>query len=89
MRGGSIHSSFPGFVAYESLTLLELGPTTAHDLSLADQLSAELTAIEREIDVKVHTVESTLRGIHALKVRFEVLPREVRCECDDFLDACR
>lgn len=83
------YTSFPGFVAYGSLTLLELGPAAAHDLSLADQFSVELTAIEREINVKVHTIESTLRGIHALKVRFEVLPRKVRCERNDFLDACR
>lgn len=66
--------------------LSELRPATTHDLILADQLSAELTAIQGKVDVKVHPVEDPLGRIHALKVCLEILPREIRGEGDDLLD---
>ena len=68
--------------------LPELGPAAAHDLVLADQLGAELTSVQREVDVKVYPVEDTLRCVHALEVGLEVLARQIRGEGDDFLDAC-
>ena len=58
-----------------------------HDLALADKLGVELGSVEREVDVEVYAVEGALWGVHALEVFFEVLPREVRGKCDDFLDA--
>lgn len=70
------------------LHLLELGPTPAHDLSLADKLSVELTAVKCEVYIKVYPVKGTLGCIHAFEISFEVLPRQIRRECDDFLDAC-
>lgn len=68
--------------------LSEPGCATTHDLALAHKLSVELGAVEREVDIEVYTVESTLGGIHPLKVLLEVLSREVRRESDDFLDTC-
>lgn len=68
--------------------LPELCTAAAHDLVLANQLSAELAAVQREVDVKVHPVKDTLRSVHALEVGFEILAREVRGERDNFLDAC-
>lgn len=68
--------------------LSEAGAAAAHDLALADQLGAELGAIEGEVDVKVHPVERALGRVHALKVLLQVLTGEVRGEGDDFLDAC-
>jgi hypothetical protein len=53
--------------------LPELRTAAAHDLVLANQLSAELTTVQREVDVKVYPVEDTLGRVHALKVGFEVL----------------
>lgn len=72
-----------------SVHLLELGPTSAHDLSLTDELCVKLTSVEREVDVKVDAVEGTLGGVHSLEIVFEVFPREVGCKGDDFFDACR
>jgi hypothetical protein len=46
---------------------------TAHDLTLANKFGIKLGSIEREINVKVDTVKSTLGGIHAFKVFFEIL----------------
>lgn len=60
--------------------------TSAHDFTLAHQLSIKLGPIQREVDVKVDAVKSALGGIHALKVLFEILPREIRRKRDDFLD---
>ena len=60
----------------------------AHDFALAYQLGIEFAAVEGEIDIEVDTVESALRGVHALKVLFEILAREVGGEGDDFLDTC-
>ena len=47
---------------------------TTHDLALADELGVELGSVEREVDVKVYAIEGALRGVHALKVLFEILP---------------
>lgn len=69
--------------------LPELCTAATHDLVLANQFSAELAAVQREVDVKVHPVEDTLGSVHALEVGFEVFAREVGGERDDFLDACR
>jgi hypothetical protein len=54
---------------------------------LANELGVELGTVESKVDVEVHSVESTLRSIHALKVLLEVLAAEIGGECDDFLDA--
>jgi len=53
--------------------LSEASSAAAHDLALADELGIEFGSVEREVDIKVDAVESTLRGIHAFKVFFEVL----------------
>lgn len=60
---------------------------TTHDLALTNELGVKFRAVESEVNVKVDAVKGALWCIHALKVLFEILPREVRCECDDFLDA--
>jgi hypothetical protein len=67
--------------------LSEACGTSAHDFALANELGVEFGAVEGEVDVEVHSVESTLRSIHALKVLLEVLAAEIGGECDDFLDA--
>jgi hypothetical protein len=54
---------------------------------LANELGVEFGAVEGEVDIEVHAVESTLRRVHALKVLLEVLAAEVGGECDNFLDA--
>lgn len=54
---------------------------------MADELGIEFGAVEGEVDVEVHSVESALRSVHALKVLLEVLAAEVGGERDDFLDA--
>lgn len=46
---------------------------TAHNFSLADELSIEFGPVEGEIDVEVDAIEGTLGCIHAFKVLFEVL----------------
>ena len=53
--------------------LSEPGCAATHDFTLADKLGVEFRAIERQVDIKVYTVESSLRGVHALEVLFEVL----------------
>lgn len=68
--------------------LPEAGAAATHNLALADQLGAKLGAVEGQVNVKVDTVEGALRRVHALKVFFEVLARQVGREGDDFLDAC-
>ena len=67
--------------------LSETCGTSAHDFALTNEFGVELGAVESEVDVEVHSVESTLRSVHALKVLLEVLAAEVGGECDDFLDA--
>lgn len=76
------------FLSRLSDRLLKLGPTTTHNLPLTDQLRTKLTTIQREIDIKVDPVKGSLGGIHAFKVGFQVLAREVRSQCDDFFDSC-
>lgn len=66
--------------------LPELGTAAAHDLVLADQLGAEFTAVQGEVDVKVYSVEDTLGRIHAFEVSLQILARQVRGEGDDLLD---
>jgi hypothetical protein len=44
-----------------------------HDFTLADELGIEFGSVEREVNVKVDTVERALGCVHALKVFFEVL----------------
>lgn len=55
------------------LHLPELCPAAAHDLVLANQLGAELAAVQRKVDVKVDPVEDALGCVHALEVGFKVL----------------
>lgn len=67
--------------------LSETCGTSAHDFALTNELGVEFRAVESEVDVEVHSVESTLRRVHALKVLLEVLAAEVGSEGDDFLNA--
>lgn len=55
--------------------LPELGAAAAHDLVLADQLGAEFTAVQGEVDVKVYSVEDTLGRVHAFEVGLQILAR--------------
>ena len=71
-----------------SVCSTESGSTTAHNLTLADKLGVELRAIECEIDIKVNSVECSLRGIHPLKVLLQILPRKIRGEGNHFFDTC-
>lgn len=66
--------------------LPEFSTAAAHNFVLTDQLSAEFTAIESEVNVKVDPVEDTLWGVHALEVGLQVLTRQVRGEGDNLLD---
>ena len=50
--------------------LLKPASAPSHNLTLTNKLGVKLRPIKREVDVKVNTVESSLRGIHALKVFF-------------------
>lgn len=68
--------------------LPEASRATSHNFALANQFGIEFASIESEVDVEVDTVESTLWGIHALKILLKVLATEIGCKCDDFLDAC-
>jgi hypothetical protein len=61
--------------------------TPPHHISLTDQFGIKFTPIQSQVDVEVDAVESSLRRIHPLKVLFEVLPREVARQSNDFLDA--
>lgn len=65
----------------------EAGAAATHNITLANQLSIELAAIEGEVDVEVDAVEGALRGVHPLKVLFEVLSRQITGEGHDFFDA--
>lgn len=65
----------------------EPGRASSHDFALAHEFGVEFGAVQGQVDVEVDAVESALRGVHALKVLFEVLPAEVRSESDDFLNA--
>ena len=76
------------FHALPTHTLPESRSTPAHNLTLANQLGIELGAIERQVDIKVHTVECALGCVHALEILLEILSAEVRGERDNFLDAC-
>ena len=66
----------------------EPGRAASHDLALTDQFSVELGPVKSEVDIKVNAVKGSLRGIHALKVLFEVLPAEIGSEGDDLLYSC-
>ena len=68
-----------------SCRLSESGRAATHDLSLTNELCIEFGTIEGKVNIKVNTVESPLRGIHPLKVLFEVLSRKVRSQGDNFL----
>ena len=63
--------------------------TPPHRLTLADELGIELAAVEGEVDIEVNAVESALGRVHALEILFEILPREIRRQGDDFFDACK
>ena len=68
--------------------LSETSRAASHDLTLAYELSVELTAIECQVNIEVDAVKGALRGVHPLEILLQVLPGEVRGKCDDFLDAC-
>jgi hypothetical protein len=56
------------------LCLPESRSAAAHNLPLANELGTEFGSIEREVDIEVHPVKGSLRGIHALEILLEVLP---------------
>lgn len=70
-------------------SLPETRAAASHDFTLAHQLSTELRAVQCQVNIKVDSVKSSLRRVHALKVLFEILARQIRRECNDFLDACK
>jgi hypothetical protein len=59
------------------LLLSESCSAAAHNLSLADQLCAELGTVESQVDIKVNTIEGTLRRIHSFKILLKILPGEI------------
>jgi hypothetical protein len=67
--------------------LPEPGRATTHDFALAYELGVEFRTVEREVNVEVNAVESTLGRVHAFEVLFEVLSGEIGGEGNDFLDA--
>lgn len=60
---------------------------STHDFALTDQFGIEFASVEREVNVEIHSVKRALRRIHALKVLFERLARQIRCERDYFFDS--
>lgn len=70
-----------------SISLPETRAAASHDFTLADQLSTKLRAIQCQVNIKVDAVKRSLRRVHTLKVLFKILARQVRSECDDFLNA--
>lgn len=79
--------SFRSCILVSVRPLPEFSTTAAHNLILTDQLGAEFTAIQGEVNVKVHPVEDTLWGVHALKIGLQVLARQIRSERNHLLDA--
>ena len=60
-----------------------------HDLALADELGVEFGTVERKVDVKVDTVEGSLRSVHTFEVLFEVFAGEVRSQSYNLLYALK
>mgnify|MGYP007126126597 CR=1 FL=1 len=48
-----------------------------HHLALADQFGIELGPVQGKVNVKVHSIESTIGRIHALEILLQVLAGEV------------
>lgn len=71
-----------------SRRLSESSRAATHDLALADKLGVEFGPIKRKVNVEVDAIESALGCIHAFEVFFEVLPGEIRGECNNLLDTC-
>ena len=57
--------------------LPESGRATTHDFALADKLGVEFRSVEREVDIEVYAVKGSLGCVHAFKVLFEVLSRQI------------
>jgi hypothetical protein len=55
-------------------SLPEPRTTSPHHVPLAHQLGIELAAVQRQVDVKVDTVECALGRVHPLEVLLEVFP---------------
>ena len=68
--------------------LSETGSAATHDLPLTDEFSAELGPVQSQVNIEVDSVESALRGVHALEVLLEVLAGQVRSQGDDFFYTC-
>lgn len=68
--------------------LSEPCPAATHNFALANELGAELGAVQSKVDVEVDAVEGSLRRVHTLEVLFEVLARQVGRESNDLLDSC-
>ena len=77
-----ISNAFPCHILSESC------PTPSHNLALAYQLSTELGAVQRQVNVEVDPIEGALWCVHTLEVLFQVLARQIRCERDNLLDSC-
>lgn len=78
----------PACLTQAGRCLPKLGPAPTHHFALTDKLCAELATVQREVDVKVHSVKSTLGCVHALEIGLQVLTGQIGGECDDFLDTC-
>lgn len=81
-------SLLPACLTQAGRRLPEFGPAPTHHFALADKLCAEFTTIQCEVNVKVHSVKSTLRRVHALEIGLQVLTGQIGGEGDDFLDTC-
>ena len=57
------------------MPLPELGAASTHNFSLANQLGAEFTSVKSEVYIEVDPVEGSLRRIHALEIRLQILAR--------------
>jgi hypothetical protein len=82
-KGKERNSSTPNHI----LQSLESRCAATHHFTLANQFCVEFGSVKGEVDVEIHTIECSLRGIHSFKVLLEILPGQIRGECNDFLDS--
>jgi hypothetical protein len=70
-----LYALSPSLASYHVVfhSLLESRSAAAHNFALANKLGTELRTVQRQVNIKVDTVECALGCIHALKVLLEVL----------------
>jgi len=71
---------------HKKVRLSESRRTSPHDFTLTNEFSVKFAPIEGEVDVEIDTVKRSLGSIHPFEVFLEILPREIRCKGDNFLD---